>query len=340
MISIIISIYNIEKYLRRCLSSIAENNLENTEVLLIDDGSTDSTPQICKDFCNINRVFNYYRKTNGGCTSARNYGLALSKGNYVFFIDGDDWIEPDLLSKTKSVIDLYHPGIINFNYYKEYDNFNTKETSSIYSGLKIDDELKKVKQTLLYNENMDFFRFSVLPAFWSKIIKKELIDKNVCLREEIVFGEDLCVTLFALNDAKSIFFMDEFLYHYRQNIDSITKSYDKRRNSKIKYLIDYLDNRIPMMENDYSKQYYYYRLFLFQTCILNESKRIRVSESKDKLLEAMDVLSFNENLSKISKVKSSSVNFLFFLIKLKMYYIALVVVRIAFSFKKRKFKNR
>lgn len=80
MISIIISIYNIEKYLKKCLTSVLENDLEDVEVLLINDGSTDSSEMICEEFCKKNSNFKYYKKKNGGCTSARNYGLGISKG--------------------------------------------------------------------------------------------------------------------------------------------------------------------------------------------------------------------------------------------------------------------
>lgn len=339
MISIIISIYNIEKYLKKCLTSVLENDLEDVEVLLINDGSTDSSEMICEEFCKKNSNFKYYKKKNGGCTSARNYGLGISKGQYIFFIDGDDWIESDLLSKIKKVIGLYKPDVINFNYFKEYKDFSKKKKSSNYSGLMMGEELQKIKNNLLYNKKERFFRFSVLPAFWSKIIKRDLIENNICDNEKIVFGEDLCVTLFALSGANSILFIDDFLYHYRQNIESITKSYDCNRNEKIRALIQYLDDKIRTLGSCYSIQYSYYKLFLFRTCILNESKNINFKDSKKKLIEAMDILSVNTIWHRIPKVKSLSANILFKLVRLKFYYIALVLVRVAFYVRKRKFKN-
>ena len=95
-VSVIVPVYNIEKYLLECLESIASQTLDNIQVLLIDDGSKDSSGQICRKYVSTHPNFEYYYKENGGTASARNTGLLHACGEYIGFVDSDDWIEPDM----------------------------------------------------------------------------------------------------------------------------------------------------------------------------------------------------------------------------------------------------
>ena len=95
LISIIVPIYNVEKYLRQCLESISEQTYKNFECLLINDGSPDNSAEICREYVEKDARFRYFEKENGGLASARNLGIKYSKGKYISFIDSDDWVEPD-----------------------------------------------------------------------------------------------------------------------------------------------------------------------------------------------------------------------------------------------------
>lgn len=94
MVSIIVPIYNSGKYLRRCLESLKFQTYSNIEVLLIDDGSVDSSKEICEEYVNKYDFIKYFYKENSGVSSARNFGLSKSTGNYISFVDSDDWVEP------------------------------------------------------------------------------------------------------------------------------------------------------------------------------------------------------------------------------------------------------
>ena len=94
LISVIIPIYNIEKYVERCIKSIINQTYSNLEIILVDDGSSDSSPEICDKFANIDSRIIVIHKKNGGLSDARNNGLKIAKGNYISFIDGDDYIKP------------------------------------------------------------------------------------------------------------------------------------------------------------------------------------------------------------------------------------------------------
>ena len=96
-ISIIIPIYNVESYLRKCLDSIMEQSFSYFELLLINDGSTDSSGQICQEYVEKDDRIRYFEKENGGVSSARNFGIKHSRGEYITFIDSDDWVDSDYL---------------------------------------------------------------------------------------------------------------------------------------------------------------------------------------------------------------------------------------------------
>ena len=96
LISIIIPIYNTEKYLKRCLDSVINKSYENLEIILINDGSTDASEEICKDYLEKDKRIKYFKKANGGLSSARNYGIKKSTGKYIGFVDSDDVISYDM----------------------------------------------------------------------------------------------------------------------------------------------------------------------------------------------------------------------------------------------------
>ena len=106
-ISIIVPIYNVEKWIDRCLSSIQKQSYEDFEVLLIDDGSCDNSDDICKEYTEKDKRFKYLKKNNGGLSDARNYGIDRAKGKYLIFIDGDDYVEKNYVEKLYRAITEY-----------------------------------------------------------------------------------------------------------------------------------------------------------------------------------------------------------------------------------------
>ena len=116
LISIIVPIYNVEKYLRQCLDSIQDQSYQNFECLLINDGSPDNSADICKEYVSKDPRFRYIEKENGGVSSARNLGLEHSKGEYITFIDSDDWVDLDYLEVLHSKIKEYNTDFVISSY--------------------------------------------------------------------------------------------------------------------------------------------------------------------------------------------------------------------------------
>ena len=118
--SIIIPIYNVEKYLRRCIDSVLVQENAFFEVILVDDGSLDGCPAICDEYAKKDSRIHVIHKKNEGLGYARNSGLEIAQGNYIFFLDSDDWIPEKTLDSLKKLINIYDADIISFRYMRTY----------------------------------------------------------------------------------------------------------------------------------------------------------------------------------------------------------------------------
>ena len=122
LVSIIVPIYNVEKYLRQCLDSILRQTFRPLEIILVNDGSTDGSDTICQEYAKIDERIVYLKKENGGVSDARNVGLDAVTSDYVLFIDSDDWIEPTYVEVLYEKIEEYQADIV----FQNYTSFNVK----------------------------------------------------------------------------------------------------------------------------------------------------------------------------------------------------------------------
>ena len=137
MISIIVPVYNKENYLKRCIESILQQDYSDFELILVDDGSTDNSSDICKRYSNVDSRIHYFSQKNGGVSSARNFGLANSHGDYIAFVDPDDYIHPELMSSLMNCLkeedaDISYCFAMDF-----HENSSNMSTQSHESGDKI-----------------------------------------------------------------------------------------------------------------------------------------------------------------------------------------------------------
>ena len=115
LLTVVIPVYNVEKYLNRCLESILIQEWKNYDIIMVDDGSTDRSPQICDDYVKAYDFISVIHKENGGLSDARNTGLSQAKGEYVYFPDSDDWLEPDTFIALAEALESQKFDIISFN---------------------------------------------------------------------------------------------------------------------------------------------------------------------------------------------------------------------------------
>ena len=224
LISIIVPIYNTEKYLGQCLDSILNQTYTNFEVLLVNDGSTDSSGMICQEYVENDSRFRYFEKDNGGVASARNLGLERSGGGaYITFIDSDDWVEPNYLdvlytalkeNDTDVAISTYkrfaQDGVFYLrSYSREDDEFLNIGTRSRDSFLEILPRLGELDHS--------FYSIS------SKLIKREIIG-NLLFDEQISYAEVLNFFFYLYLGVESVVFVRDYTYVYRTHDASTSQN--------------------------------------------------------------------------------------------------------------------
>ena len=283
MFSIIVPIYKVEKYLPQCIESILAQTYKHFELILVDDGSPDNCPQICDEYAKKDSRIKVVHKTNGGVVSARKAGVSESKGEYVTFVDGDDWVDFDFYNRVFKQLGAVSPNLIKMpRYYLAKSDaaplsYHSAEYAGYYNRQKLENEVFK---NFLYKE--PFFNFGISPSVWSCIFKRDVLEK--CLYNvpnEICMGDDLAVTIPCATEVSDIYFSDVCGYYYRQNDTSITHVYNSREayriNILLKYLYDVIKPNTPCKFRYQSAMYAVFMTYSQLVCLL----RFSTDERKD-----------------------------------------------------------
>ncbi len=224
LISIIVPIYNTDCYLRQCLCSIINQSYKNFEVLLINDGSVDDSAMICKEFAEKDSRIRYFEKENGGVSSARNLGLKNVKGNYITFVDSDDWVEENYLevlynALKENEVDI---SISAHNYFNMDDNlyylpsYSEEQLHTLDIGKVSRDEFLELFPELS-SLNHDF------NCAVSKLFKADVV-KNLLFDESVNYGEDLDFFFNLYLNVSSIYYVNQPTYIYRQHQSSASNN--------------------------------------------------------------------------------------------------------------------
>lgn len=226
LISIVIPIYNAEKYLEECLNSIKNQTYKNFEVIMVNDGSKDDSETICMNFLRSDSRFRYLKKANGGVSSARNLGLDNVKGDYITFIDADDWVDENYLDLLITTVKKNHSDIV-VSSYKQFNNIDVFYLRAY-----------TIQEKYLLNfekMNRDDF-LTIFPKLMSinvcfnnavaKLFRKELL-KNLRFDTSIKYGEDLDFYFRLYLNVDSISYVDEPTYVYRMHGDSTTSNFNQ-----------------------------------------------------------------------------------------------------------------
>ena len=204
LISVIIPIYNVEQYINQCLQSICMQSYKNLEIILVDDGSSDHCPEMCDEWAEKDSRIHVIHKKNGGLSEARNVGISCAKGEYIAFVDSDDWVEKDLYQKLWNELHKNNAQIAACRIVKVFEA--TSEEQKIYSEQKIFTS-KEALQTLL--KGQDFCAVA-----WNKLYRR----KCIC-RIDFPVGkthEDEFWTYQVFGKAKTIVKIERKLYYYFQ----------------------------------------------------------------------------------------------------------------------------
>lgn len=207
LISVIVPVYNSEKYLRKCLDSLINQTYKNLQIILINDGSTDQSGKICEEYAKKDRRIIYKSVENGGVSSARNKGIAEATGDYYHFPDSDDYLELDTYEYLLELINVYKCDAVNFEHFVTY------------SDRELAHSMKDDRYGLFDNLNAQINIMSGAQFCCNKLYKKEMI-MELSFREDIYRGEDTLFAATALSKANRVWFDKRPLYHYVQSENS------------------------------------------------------------------------------------------------------------------------
>lgn len=215
-VSVIIPIYNKTEYIEKCLESIANQTYKDFEVIMVDDGSTDDTSEKCKRFESKDSRFHYYYKSNGGVSSARNYGIKVASGEYISFIDADDFIESEYFEKLYKLTLNDSPDVVQcgMNLIRNGKITELTPYDNVWSG----DEFR-------YQVLSRKFPVFLLQTTCTKIYKRKLIiDNNICFDEDVSHSEDCLFNTMLLPYINTIRTISYCGYNYIQDNSTLTKS--------------------------------------------------------------------------------------------------------------------
>lgn len=221
-ISVIIPVYKVETYLHQCVDSVLSQTYENIEVILVDDGSPDSCPEICDQYANADARVKVIHQKNGGLSAARNAGVQCASGNYLAFLDSDDfWNDRTALERLVCRLQITNADVLNYSYVK-YDESGVEITKQFDNEAAMPTGLKNIQEQLAYLSEHSLY----IASACNKLVKKNLV--LALPFEEGKTSEDIewCARL--MMNASSFDFVCENFYFYRQRGDSITHSFSKK----------------------------------------------------------------------------------------------------------------
>lgn len=288
-VSVVVPVYNEEKYLHQCITSLLKQTFSSVQIILVDDGSRDSSGEIIDKYAKEYPNIESYHKENGGLPSARNFGLAKVKGEYVAFLDSDDWLEYDTIEILYNIAMKHGKvDVVQFRAFEEASYYIPRNGYYDFSEIKED----------LYPHSMPSFTKEGKPSFirWSSCMRfyrtKMIEDNHLRFREEALTFEDFLFTFDSILVAQSYYFYNEKpLYHVVANPMSMTRNYQPAMLKTCDFIFSVLNTYFD--DNfEYSNLFSYYDTMLYfaDACITNE----------------MSQKSLISNIIRIKKVLNSS----------------------------------
>ncbi len=295
LISVIVPIYGVEKYLEECLKSIINQTYTNLEIILVDDGSPDNCGKICDEYLKKDNRIKVIHKNNGGLSDARNAGLDIANGEYIAFIDSDDCINEEFIQKLYYNCKNYKCDIAEANYIR-FSNKISKDKQK--ENLEIFTNIQMVER--IYNRST----YGRTIVVWNKLYKKEIIKQYRFQKGKIHEDEFIMYKIFYENDIK-IAVLNEILYYYRFTPNSImNQKFDLRRLDKL----EAYEERMKYFLEKKETNFYYLTLDKYLSTILNyyalakDSKDIQ-NILMDKFKKNYEIIWNFKNITLIKKIR-------------------------------------
>lgn len=335
--SLILPVYNVEKYVKRCVNSLLRQEYTDYEIILVDDGSTDSSGSICDKLADKNNNIFAYHKENGGLSDARNYGMDRAKGNYILFIDSDDWVDEKLLISLHNHLNKSNVDILKFGFQKMQEG-NYKNTFFSYFNIGVYDR-RQIEETILpYTigpKRLFCYEQNACKSVWSHVYSLNFLRENNIrfVSEREILNEDYLFNLHTLLYAKSLEVTHYILYYYDYREASLSKRYitnEFERKLKLHREYKLLLERNGLFER-YETPYYsecvdgFYACISNECCCWNETSKYAVQNIKK-------ILNCKECEISLLKCKRSNMNLkgkvIYWLMRLKFAYLMYILYKI------------
>lgn len=288
-VSVIIPVYNVELYLERCVESVLNQTLFNFEVILVDDGSPDKCPDICDHYASVYDNVKVVHKKNGGLASARNAGIKVASGEYILFVDSDDWIDVNTLEELTALADKYNVDFVRFRpmyagwpTHKDGELCDFGTEDCLKEGLYNKEDIKRILYPRLFATSE--LILGPIVAAWRSLYKTEfLINNELYFDNEVKYSEDTIFSAKVVMATNKFYYLDGArYYHYFYNASSITKSFKSDRWEAYKKLIDCFEQSFSKNpEYDFSKQLWLQKLY----CIVSALGQIHLLEDEKKKIQ-------------------------------------------------------
>lgn len=272
LVSIVVPIYKVEKYLEKCVNSILRQTYRNLEIILVDDGSPDQSGIMCDEYAGKDSRVHVIHKDNGGLSDARNVGAREASGKYLLFVDSDDYIAEELVEKTVNAAEKTNSDIVLFDYFCVEGDREEVRTNNIVPGKVVN--IRSEKELLL-----------IPPASWLKLFRREFYEQAGICFPKGVYYEDLGTTPKFLLEAERVVYLPEILYYYMVRKDSImgSKDYAKNYKDKVHVLEDVL--KFYIERNSYDEYREELEYLVFANVYFEPSKEIVLAHLKTPYLE-------------------------------------------------------
>lgn len=309
-ISVIIPIYNVEKYLKRCIESIIKQTYSNLEIILVDDGSPDGCAKICDEYKNKDERIVVIHKKNGGLSDARNAGLKVATGEIISYIDSDDYVDLDMYEKMTKAMEEKNADIVVCGTNIDYEDGHTK--------VKCEKEEKSFNREEALIELNSFKSFDM--AVWNKLYKREVVDKI-----EFPVGkksEDYFVMYQYFARAKKVVIINQAKYHYFQRSDSISRgknvTHDYIEGSKSQK--EFFEKNFPDLNYVGNTAYAFSYIATYNRYIKNELKMTNEmkKEFKKEVRKYLKDINGNSHISRSKKIQATLFSYSLFIYKIAL----------------------
>lgn len=309
VLSIIVPVFNVHAFLPKCLDSILSQTFTDFELIIVDDGSNDGSEKICDSFREKDSRIKVIHKPNGGVVSARKTGLGAAAGTYVGYVDGDDWIEPQMYQNMIGYMEKYGCDLVMCDVTHENKSL---PMSSGGTNMDIDggyynynDIKEKILPNMIYAG--EFYKFGVYPVIWNKLYKREkLLTHQMAVKDSIKTGEDAACVYPYLFDTKSMYFIkNAVMYHYRYSDTQMTQSYDDMHFEHFKVLYKFLSHT-SIASSPYSSQLDYYYSYLTKIAVSNELRKGNSIPLRQKLENIKKICAFASDEGFVNRISLPS----------------------------------